>query len=71
MGWPATVRSFFEVDCDHCVPALSATLSMRDALTDTVKQHGACRPTIVTITRRGYVPRKKGWRWRIWFHNGD
>jgi hypothetical protein len=36
-----------------------------------LERHAECRPAVVEVVRRGYVPKKKRSRWRIWLHTGE
>jgi hypothetical protein len=68
-NWPRSVRSWFELDCNRC-GFLTAVLTRAEAFAVAIAEHSQCRPTVVTVVRRGYTPAKKKWRCAIWMHNG-
>jgi hypothetical protein len=69
--WSKSVESFFEIDCDRrgC-GFLTSVLDPRLGLRRNQGAQGVSANDRYYF-RRGSIPKGKGWRWRIWFHNGD
>jgi len=62
----------YEVSCDrNCGTLLSERATLPEAFEAMIENHDDCRPATVTIVRRGRVPAKKRWRWRVWLHRGS
>jgi hypothetical protein len=61
----------FQVECNRdCAMLLSERRTLREAFEVMLEHHNACRPTVVTIVRRGRTPAKKRYQWTVWLHRG-
>jgi len=69
--WPNGVDHWFEISCDHdTCGTLSSCLKLPDAFATAIEEHGACRPCVALVVRRGREAKKKRSTWRIWLHTG-